>query len=64
MKESVFTEAYINEAGIQSGHQLAHLAQVHVAYGERKVSLFALKFHQVLVFQQGDGNLFGLYIYN
>ena len=63
MKKSVFLEAYIYEAGIESGHQFSDFAHVHVPYSERKVPFLFLKFHEILVFQQGDGDFFGLYIY-
>lgn len=63
MEESVFLESYVYKTGVQSGHDFAYFAQVHVAHRERKVPFFALELHQVLVFQQGDGDGPGLYVY-
>lgn len=41
MKESVFFETDIHEAGVQSGHQFSDFAHVHIAYGkERFLSSF------------------------
>lgn len=63
MKESVFLVADVHKACIQSGHQLLDASQIHIPYGEGDVSSFALKFHEALVFEQGDGDFFGLYVY-
>lgn len=63
MKESVFFETDIYEAGVQSGHQLSDFAHVHIADGKGKVSFFFLELYQVLVFQQSYGDFLRLYIY-
>ena len=60
MQEGITLRAYFHEAGIQSGHELAHLAQIDVANGERCLALLVLVFNQVFVFKQCDGYLFRL----
>ena len=65
MQEGIALRAYFHEAGVQSRHQLAHLAQIDVAYGVACLfALLVLVFHQILVFEQGDGNLLRLDIDN
>ena len=64
MKKSVFLVTHIHEAGVQAGHQLPDAPQINVAHGEGEVRPFFLQFHQALVFEQGDGDFFGLYVYN
>ncbi len=61
MQESITLRAYIHEAGVESGHQLAHAAQIDVAYRVAcLLALLVLVFYQILVLKQGDGNLFRL----
>ena len=63
MEKGVALGAYVNEAGVQSGHELAHTAQIDVA--DRVAGLlafFVLVFHQILVLEQGHRNLFRLNI--
>ena len=63
MQESITLRAYIYEAGVESGHQLAHLAQIDVADGVAGLfTLLVLVFHQVLVLEKGYGNLLRLNI--
>jgi hypothetical protein len=62
MKESVFLVTDVHKACIQSGHQFLDTSQIHIAHRERNISSFALKFHQALIFEKGDGDLFGLYV--
>ena len=65
MQESITLRTYIYEAGVEAGHELAHLAQIDVA--DRVASLFALLvlvFYQIFVFEQGDRDLFRLNINN
>ena len=60
MQESVFLASDVDEASVESGHELAHLAHVDVAHGERGLAPFVLIFHEALVFKQRDGDIFGL----
>jgi hypothetical protein len=62
MKESVFLVTDVHETCIQTGHQFLDTSQIHIAHGERNVSPFALKFHQTLIFEKSDRDLFGLYV--
>ena len=52
----------IDEAGIQSGHDLLDLCRVDVAYRERLGALLLLVFYQLLVFEQGYRDVFRLNI--
>ena len=63
MKKSIFLVTHVHEAGIQAGHQFLDAAQIHIAHGEGYILSLTLQLHQLLVFQQGNGDLFGLYIY-
>ena len=54
MQEGVAFGTYVHEAGIESGHQLTHLAQIDVAYRVAGLlALLVLVFHQILVLEQG-----------
>lgn len=64
MKKSIFLVTHVHEAGIQAWHQFLDASQIHVAHRKGDVSSFALEFHQLLVFKQCNGYLFGLYVYN
>ena len=54
------TDAY--EAGIQSGHELPDLRQIHVAHGEGNTLFLLLILSQPLVLGQGNGDFFRLYV--
>ena len=51
MKESVFFIADIHKTSIQAGHDFFHLGRIDVADREGSILGFALKFHEVLIFQ-------------
>ena len=63
VQEGVAFIAYIHKAGVQAWHEFSHFGQVYVAHHERGRPAFFLEFHQPFVFQQGDGDFFGLNIY-
>ena len=63
-KKSVWLVTHGHEAGIQRGNQVLDASQIHVDHRKGDVSAFALEFHQLLVFKQCNGYLFGLYVYN
>ena len=62
MQEGITLVTDINEAGIESGHELLDFRQVHVAHGVRDTLLFLLILCQSLVLGQRDGDLLRLYV--
>lgn len=44
----------IDERGVQPRHDLAHLAQINIPYGESRLALLLVELDQHLVFAQGD----------
>ena len=63
MQEGITLRAYVNEAGIESGHEFAHTAQVDVTNGVAGLLAFlVLVFYQILVFEKRNRNLLWLNI--
>ena len=63
MQERIALRAYIDEAGVESRHELSHTPKIDVADGVAcLVPFLVLVFHQILVFEQGHGNLLRLNI--
>ena len=52
----------INETSVEARHQLFHFRHIDVAYRERCRALLLLVFHQLLVFEQGNGDVLRLHI--
>ena len=64
MQKRIFLRANIDEASVESGHELAHLAHIDVANGKRGLAGLVLIFYQALVFEERDRYLFWLDIDN
>ena len=58
MQEGVALISDIHEAGVESRHNFPDFRQVDVAHRILLRTSFLLKFHETLVFQQGDGDVF------
>ena len=52
----------VNETSIEAGHQLFHFCHIDVTHRERRRALLLLVFHQLLVFEQGYGDVLRLHI--
>ena len=64
MDESVLLIPDVDERGVQAGHDLLDLPQVDVADGIPRLALFLVQLDQLLVLEQGDGDLAGGYVDN
>ena len=64
MDESVLLIPDVDERGVQAGHDLLDLPQVDVADGVPCLALFLVQLDQLLVLEQGDGDLAGGYVDN
>ena len=64
VKKSVALIAYIDEAGIEAGHQFLYLCHINVAHRETCLAGLALVLHQPLVLKQGYRDFLGLSIDN
>ena len=62
VQESYALGTDINEACVESGHQLLHLCHIDVTHRERHRALLLLVFYQLLVLEQGNGDVFRLNI--
>ena len=51
MQKSLLFGANVHKASIQSGHELAHLAQVDVSYSKRNLAWLVVVFYQTFVFK-------------
>ena len=58
MQKGVALVSDIHEASVESGHDFPDLRQVDVAHRILLRTTFLLEFHETLVFQQGDGDVF------
>ncbi len=54
VEESVLFVAYVDECGIQSGHQFLDFCQVYVADGVGDVARLLLERYEARVFEQCD----------
>ena len=64
MDESVLLIPDVDERGVQAGHDLLDFPQVDVADGVSCLALFLVQLDQLLVLEQGDGDLAGGYVDN
>ena len=64
MDESVLLIPDVDERGVQAGHDLLDFPQVDVADGVSRLALFLVQLDQLLVLEQGDGDLAGGYVDN
>ena len=62
VQEGDALSSYIDEAGVEPGHQLFHLCHIDVAYRERLRALLLLVFDQLFVFKECDRDVFRLHI--
>ena len=60
--KGILLMADIDERGVQPRHDLAHLAQINIPYGESRLALLLVELDQHLVLAQGDRNLGRVYI--
>ena len=49
VEEGVLFGPYVNEAGVQSRHELFHASQIDVPHCERRFPWLVLVFHEVFV---------------
>jgi len=64
MDESVLLIPDVDERGVQAGHDLLDFPQVDVADGVSRLAFFLVQLDQLLVLEQGDGDLAGGYVDN
>ena len=62
--EGVFLVPDIDESGVEAGHDLADFPQIDVAHGESRFAFLLVQLDELLVFEQGDGDLVGCYVYD
>ena len=56
MDESVLFVSDVDERGIQTGHDLANLAQIDISHREARLTLFLVELDEHLVFGQRNGD--------
>ena len=62
MDECVFFVSYVDERGVQPGHDLLDFSQIDIADGKSRFAFFLVQFDKLFVFEQGDGDFVGGYI--
>ncbi len=60
--ECVFFVSYVDERGVQPGHDLLDFSQIDIADGKSRFAFFLVQFDKLFVFEQGDGDFVGGYI--
>ena len=56
MDESVLFVSDVDERSIQTGHDLANLAQIDISHREARLTLFLVELDEHLVFGQRNGD--------
>ena len=54
MDKGIAFVSYVHECGIESGHNLAHLTEIDIAYRKAGLRLLAVQFDKHLVFAKCD----------
>jgi hypothetical protein len=54
MKESIFLVPYVDEGGIEAGHDLPDPAEIDITYVKVIARFLLMEFYQLSIFEQSD----------